>query len=56
MGFYPLSQTMNICLSGQISYNSSLSNAFQSKLGQDVNEFFVDVKAATQKYIAEQLI
>jgi hypothetical protein len=36
MGLYAPEQTMNDRLSGQISYNSSRSNAFKVKLGHNV--------------------
>ena len=47
---------MNDPLYGQKSYNSSLSNAFNLKLGYDVKLFLVDMKAATGKDIAEHVI
>jgi hypothetical protein len=47
---------MNDCLSGQISYNSSLSNAFKLRLGHDVKLFLVEMKAARGKDIAEHII
>ena len=47
---------MNDPLYGQISYNSSLSNAFKLKLGHDVQQFLVEMKAATGKDIAEHVI
>ena len=56
MGLYAPGQTMNDRLSGQISYNSSLSNAFKLKLGHDVKLFLVEMKAATGKDIAEHVI
>jgi len=56
MGLYTPGQTMNDRLSGQISYNSSLSNAFKLKLGHDVKLFLVEMKAATGKDIAEHVI
>jgi hypothetical protein len=40
MGLYALWQMMNDPLYGQISYNSSLSNAFRLKLGHDVQLFW----------------
>jgi hypothetical protein len=46
MGLYTPGQMMNNPLYGQISYNSSLSNAFKLKLGQNVKLFLVDQKAA----------
>jgi len=56
MGLYAPGQTMNDRLSGQISYNSSFSNAFKLKLGHDVKLFLVEMKAATGKDIAEHII
>jgi hypothetical protein len=47
---------MNDHLSGQISYNSSLSKAFKLKLGQDVKLLLVETKAATGKDIAEHVL
>ena len=52
MGLYALGQTMNHHLSGQISFNSSLSNAFKLKLGHDAKLFLVEMTAATGKDIA----
>ena len=49
-------QIMNDPLHGQISYNSSLSNAFKLKLGHDVKLFLVDMKAATGNDIAEHVL
>jgi hypothetical protein len=46
MGLYTPGQMMNNPLYGQISYNSSLSNAFKLKLGQNVKLFVVEQKAA----------
>ena len=56
MGLYPPGQMMNDRLYGQISYNSSLSNAFKLKLGHDLKLFLVEMKAATGKDIAEHVI
>jgi len=53
---YTPGQTMNDRLSGQISYNCSLSNTFKLKLGHDVKLFLVEMKAATAKDIAEHVI
>jgi hypothetical protein len=47
---------LNNPLYDQISYNSSLSNAFKLKLGHTVQLFLVEMKAATGKDIAEQVI
>jgi hypothetical protein len=46
----------NDALYDQISYNSSLSNAFKLKLGHNVNLFLVEVTAATGKDIAEHVM
>jgi hypothetical protein len=40
----------------QISYNSSLSNAFKLKLGHNVNLFLIEMKAATRKNNAEHVM
>jgi len=56
MELYEPRQMMNDHLSGQISYNSSLSNAFKLKLGHDVKLFLVEMKEATGKDIAEYII
>ena len=56
MGLYAPGQMMNEALHGQISYNSSLSNAFELKLGHNVNLFLVEIKAATGKDIAEHVM
>ena len=56
MGLYPPWQMMNDPLYGQISYNSSLSNAFKLKLGQDVKLLWVEMKSATGKDIAKDVI
>ena len=53
---YPHGQIMNDPLYGQISYNSSLSNAFKLKLGHDVKLFLGDMKPATGKDIAENVM
>jgi len=55
MGLYAPGQIMNDPSYGQISYNSSLSNAFKLKLGHDVKLFLVDMKAATGTNIAEHV-
>ena len=47
---------MNYPLYGQISYNSSLSNTFKLKLGHNVNQFLVEMKAATGKDITEHVM
>jgi len=56
MGLYAPGQMMNDPLYGQISSNSSLSNAFKLKLGHDVQLFLVEMKAATGKEIAEHVM
>jgi len=56
MGLYAPGQMMNDPLYGQISYNSSLSNAFKLKLGHNVNVFLVEMKAATGKDNAEHVM
>jgi len=56
MGLYVPGQMMNDPPYGQISYNSSLSNAFKLKLGHDVQLFLVEMKAATGKDIAEHVM
>ena len=53
MGLYALGQIMNDPPFVQISFNSSLSNAFKSKLEYNVKLFLVEMKAATGKDIAE---
>jgi len=47
---------MNDPLHGQISYNSSLSNAFKLQLGHIVNQFLIEMKEATGKDIAEHVM
>jgi len=56
IGLYAPGQMMNDPLYGQISYNSSLSNAFQLELGHDVKLVLVEIKAATGKDFAEHII
>ena len=56
MGLYAPGQMMNDPLYGQISYNSSLSNAFKLKLGHNVQLFLIEMKAATGKEIAEHVM
>jgi len=55
MGLDTPGQMMNDPLYGQISYNSSLSNAFKLKLGQNVKQFLVEMKSATGRDIAEHI-
>jgi len=56
MGLYAPGQMMNDPLYGQISYNSSLSNAFKLKLGHNVQLLLREMKAATGKDIAEHVM
>jgi len=56
MGLYTPGQILNNPLYGQLSYNSSLSNAFKLKLGQNGQLFLIEMKAATRKDIAEHII
>jgi len=56
MGLYTPGQMMNDRLYGQISYNSSISNAFRLKLGHNLKLFLVEMKAATGKDMAEHVI
>jgi hypothetical protein len=56
IGLYTTGQMLNDPLYGQISYNSSLSNAFKLKQRHNVQLFLVEMKAATGKDIAEHLI
>ena len=56
MELFALGQIMNDPIYGQISYNSSLSNAFKLKLGHDVQLFLIEMKAATGKEIAEHVM
>ena len=56
MGLYAPGQMMNDPLYDQISYNSSLSNAFKLKLGHNVQLLLIEMKAATGKEIAEHVM
>jgi len=56
MGLYTPGQMLNDSLYGQISYNSSLTNAFKLQLGHNVQLFLLEMKAATGKNIAEHAI
>ena len=56
MGLCAPGQMINVPLYGQISYNSSLSNAFKLKLGHDVQLFLVEMKAATGKDSAKHVM
>jgi hypothetical protein len=56
MRLYTLGQMLNDPLYGHIPYNSSLSNAFKLKLGHNVQQFLVEMKAAPGKENAEHII
>jgi len=56
MGLYAAGQMMNNPLYGQISFNSSLSNAFKLKLGHNLKLFLVEMKAVTRMHIAQQVM
>jgi hypothetical protein len=56
IGLYTLGQMLNDPLYGQISYHSSLSNAFKLKLGHNVQQFLIEMNAATGKDIVERVI
>jgi len=56
MWIYAPGQMMNDPLYGQISYTSSLSNAFKLKLGHNVHLLLVEMKADTRKDIGEHII
>jgi len=56
MGLYTPGQILNDPLYGQISYNSSHSNAFKLKLGHNEQLLLPKMKAATGKNIAEHVI
>jgi hypothetical protein len=56
MRLYSPGQMMNDPLYDQMSYNSSLSNAFQLKLEHDVKLLLVEMKAATGKENAEHVM
>jgi hypothetical protein len=56
IGFFPPGQMMNNHLYGHISYNSSLSNAFMLKLGHNVKQCLVEMKATAGKDIVEHII
>jgi hypothetical protein len=56
MGLYAPGQMMNDPLYDQISYNSSISNAFKLKLGHDVQLCLIEMKAATGKHIAKHVM
>jgi len=56
MGLYAPGQMMNDHPSGQIWYNSFISNTFELKLGHDVKLLLVEMKAATGKDITEHVI
>jgi len=56
MVLYAPGQMMNVPLYGQISYNSSLSNAFKLKLGHNVQLFLIEIKVAIGKEIAKHVM
>jgi len=56
MGLYAPGQMMNDTLYGQISFNSSLSNAVKMKPRHNVKLFSVEMKAAIEKDIAEHVM
>jgi len=56
MGLYAPGQMMNDPLYGQISFNSSRSNAFKLALGHTVKPFLVEIKVATGKNNTEYVI
>ena len=56
MGLYAPGEIMNDPLYGQISYNSSLSNAFKLKQGHHVKLFLVDMKPVKGKNIVEHVM
>jgi len=56
MGLFAPGQMMNDPLYGQISSNSSHSNAFKLKLGHNVKLFLVEIEAATGNDIAAHRI
>jgi len=47
---------MNDPISGQISYNYCLSDAFKLKVGYDWNIFWIEMKNAAGKELAEHVI
>ena len=56
MGLYKSQQMMIDCLYCQVSYNCRLSNAFKLQLGHNVKQFWVEMKRATGKQIARNVI
>ena len=56
MTLYAPGQLMNDLQYGQISFNSSCSNAFKLKLGHHLKLFLVEMKAATGRDIAEHVM
>ena len=56
LGSYALGQIMNDPPYGQISYNSSLSNAFKLKLGHNVKLLLLEMNAAIIQNSAEHII
>jgi len=56
LGSYAQGQMMNDPPYGQISYNSSLSNAFKLKLGHNVKLLLLEMNAAIIQNSAEHII
>jgi hypothetical protein len=56
MGLYTPGSMLNAPLYDQISYNTSLSNAFKLNQGHNVQLLLVEMKAPTGKAIAEHVI
>jgi hypothetical protein len=56
MGLYTNGEMITDLIYGQISYNCGLSNTFKLKLEHDLKIFWVEMKPATGKDIAEHLI
>jgi hypothetical protein len=56
MGLYTNGEMITDLIYGQISYHCGLSNIFKLKLAHDLKIFWVEMKRATGKAIAEHLI
>lgn len=56
MGLYAPAQIMNDPVHGQISYNSSFSNACKMKVGYNLKTFLVEMNTARGKDIVEHII
>jgi len=56
MGMYTNQEMITDPIYGQISYHCCLSNPFKLKLGHNPKIFLVEMKRATAKEIAEQII